>query len=114
MDSMKQDNVIEKLKLSEDIADRGGLRAAYLAYQSWRKDHESELSLPGLNYTQNQLFFISAANAYCAMLSPDDMKIRIPPKFRVTEPMSDMPEFSEAFNCARNSRMNRGFNCKVW
>lgn len=49
------------LLLGENIADNGGLKAAYHAYLKLSKDYPNELTLPGLNYTQNQLFFISFA-----------------------------------------------------
>ncbi|XP_035205492.1 neprilysin-2-like isoform X2 [Stegodyphus dumicola] len=47
----------------DNIADNAGLKAAYLAYQSWVRIHKTEKMLPGLKYTPNQLFFISAAQS---------------------------------------------------
>lgn len=45
----------------ENIADNGGLKAAYHAYLKLSKNSSKDYFLPGLNYTQNQLFFISFA-----------------------------------------------------
>ena len=50
--------------LGENIADNGGVKTAYYAYQSWLKAndyHESRAALPGLNMTAEQLFFVAFA-----------------------------------------------------
>ena len=47
--------------LGENIADNGGLKASFRAYQKWLRDHgdhEDNAILPGLNLTENQLFFL--------------------------------------------------------
>ncbi|GCB82413.1 hypothetical protein scyTo_0023221, partial [Scyliorhinus torazame] len=50
-----------QLTLGENIADMGGLKLAYYAYQKWIRDHGPERPLPGLKYTHNQLLFIAFA-----------------------------------------------------
>lgn len=45
----------------ENIADNGGLKAAYHAYISMPKYYKDLLQLPGVNMTQNQLFFLNFA-----------------------------------------------------
>lgn len=48
--------------LGENIADNGGLRAAYNAYiRSKLETTADTLPLPGINMTHRQLFFISFA-----------------------------------------------------
>ena len=46
----------------ENIADNGGIREAYKAYQRFKKRNTDRLVLPGLvNYNQEQLFFVGFA-----------------------------------------------------
>ncbi|XP_035221859.1 neprilysin-2-like [Stegodyphus dumicola] len=104
----------------ENIADLGGIKAAYLAYQTWTKDNGIEPALPGLNYTQNQLFFISAANVWCGKYRPEDLKTSVmygyhsPDMLRVIGPMSNLQAFSDAFQCPEDSKMVRQNRCQVW
>ncbi|XP_035222103.1 endothelin-converting enzyme homolog, partial [Stegodyphus dumicola] len=103
-----------------NVADNVGLRAAHLAYQTWVRRNTNERNLPGLKYTPDQLFWISAANVYCELRQPETFELSInsdaysPGKFRVIGPMSNLPEFSKAFNCPSDSRMNRKNKCKIW
>ncbi|XP_035210660.1 neprilysin-2-like [Stegodyphus dumicola] len=104
----------------ENIADNGGLKEAYMAYQKWVRHNGIELKLPGLKYTQNQLFWISAANAWCEKIRPEILSMYIitdthsPSKFRVNGPMSNLPEFAEDFHCTLGSPMNPEDKCTVW
>jgi len=105
----------------ENIADNGGIKEAYQAYQSWVQRHgQQEKRLPGLKYTQNQLFWISAANVWCNKYRPESLKLRIltgvhsPGEFRVRGPFSNMKKFNEDFNCPTASPMNPVNKCYVW
>ncbi|XP_033212286.1 neprilysin-2-like [Belonocnema kinseyi] len=104
----------------ENIADNGGVKISYLAYQDWLKKHGPELKLPGLNYSQTQLFWIQAAIQHCAKYTKESLKNDImtsdysPAKFRVLGTFSNRPEFSKDFNCPRDSTMNPVKKCSVW
>ena len=56
---------------------------------SWVQRHGDEPLLPGLNYTQRQLFWISGANVWCSKHRPKALKLSVitgahsPDKFRV-------------------------------
>lgn len=45
----------------ENIADNGGLKAAFHAYRAMPKSYKDQLPLPGLNLTHRQLFFLNFA-----------------------------------------------------
>lgn len=47
--------------LGENIADNGGLKAAFHAYLETPKDASDQMPLPGLNFTHRQLFFLNFA-----------------------------------------------------
>ncbi|PAV77556.1 hypothetical protein WR25_07172 [Diploscapter pachys] len=60
-----------KNTIGENIADAGGLRIAYQAY-NMKLEREAEIkSLPGLtNFTNKQLFFLAFANTWCEAIKP--------------------------------------------
>lgn len=57
--------------LGENIADNGAVKGMYGAYQTFVERNGPEPTLPELNYTQNQLFWISAAQLWCAVTRPE-------------------------------------------
>ncbi|XP_015774671.1 PREDICTED: endothelin-converting enzyme 1-like [Acropora digitifera] len=97
-----------KQTLSENIADNGGLKLAYSAYQGWIQMNGRELKLPGLDFTPEQLFFLGFAQ-----VSPDllpDLLFSC----RVLAAVSNSDEFAAAFQCPVNSTMNPVHKCQVW
>ncbi|XP_034972039.1 phosphate-regulating neutral endopeptidase PHEX isoform X2 [Zootoca vivipara] len=117
-------NVKGKRTLAENIADNGGLREAFRAYRKWIKEKrqgEEEALLPGIDFTHNQLFFLSYAHVRCNAFRPEGAREQIytgahsPPQFRVIGAMSNFEEFQKAFNCPETTTMNRGGDsCRVW
>ncbi|XP_056631851.1 neprilysin-2 isoform X2 [Diorhabda sublineata] len=104
----------------ENIADNGGIKEAYLAYNSWVKRHGQEPKLPGLKYTPNQMFWISAANSWCSKYRPESLKLRVltgyhsPGRFRVLGPLRNSEYFRKDFKCPSGSNMNPNKKCTVW
>ncbi|KAI5692897.1 hypothetical protein M8J75_003309 [Diaphorina citri] len=105
----------------ENIADNGGIKEAYNAYNVWTREHGEEPRLPGLQqYSPRQMFWISAASTWCSLFRPETLKIRIltdthsPGEFRVLGPLSNLKEFARDFQCPLGSRMNPPHKCEVW
>ncbi|KAL7644945.1 UNVERIFIED_CONTAM: hypothetical protein RMT77_004762 [Armadillidium vulgare] len=104
----------------ENIADNGGIKEAYKAYHKWAEDNGKEKRLPGLKYTTDQLFWISAGQVWCSKYRPESLKVRIltgvhsPGRFRVVGSFSNSEEFSTAWNCPVGSKMNPQKKCSVW
>eukprot|EP00090_Calanus_glacialis_P020602 TRINITY_DN3177_c0_g1_i1.p1 TRINITY_DN3177_c0_g1~~TRINITY_DN3177_c0_g1_i1.p1 ORF type:complete len:763 (-),score=121.64 TRINITY_DN3177_c0_g1_i1:74-2362(-) len=105
----------------ENIADNGGIKEAYRAYDSWVNRHGAESRLPGLqNYTPHQMFWISAANTWCSKYRDKALEKRIktgahsPGMFRVQGPFSNSKEFANDFKCPLGSKMNPVKKCEVW
>ncbi|XP_043474740.1 endothelin-converting enzyme homolog isoform X2 [Leptopilina heterotoma] len=109
-----------KQTLGENIADNGGLKAAYHAYITTPKNYKDQLQLPGLNMTHRQLFFLNFAQVWCSAVTSEAIGLQIekdshcPAKFRVIGPLSNLPEFSTEFNCPLGSKMNPTHKCEVW
>nr|ARK20047.1 neprilysin-like protein 13 [Ampulex compressa] len=107
---------------TENIADAMGLKAAYLAFQKRLEKMEGECPmLPHFaKFTCEQLFFISFANTFCMAMRPFALLKHVQEnhhstsRTRVNGAVSNMPEFSKAFNCKPNSFLNPKKKCDVW
>lgn len=96
------------------------MKEAYLAYNKWTERHGSENLLPGLPYTQQQLFWISAAQTWCSTARSWYIKMTIatdshaPNRFRVLGSMQNNKDFSKDFKCSLGSPMNPIKKCEIW
>ncbi|KAM7310539.1 hypothetical protein ISCGN_007447 [Ixodes scapularis] len=109
-----------KQTLGENIADNGGLKAAFHAFEDWLGTHPDEPPLPGVNLTHKQLFYVGFAQVWCSTETPEAIHLQIlsdphsPAKYRVTGPVSNSEEFAREFQCRKNSAMNTKKKCEVW
>ncbi|PIN97495.1 hypothetical protein AB205_0113430 [Aquarana catesbeiana] len=109
-----------KQTLGENIADNGGLKAAYHAYKSWLQKHGEEKRLPGVGLSNHQLFFVGFAQVWCSVRTPESSHEGLvtdphsPAKFRVIGTLSNSKDFAEHFNCPKGTPMNPGKYCDVW
>ncbi|KAH8265503.1 hypothetical protein KR038_009426 [Drosophila bunnanda] len=107
----------------ENIADNGGLRQAFHAYQRWMQEHPNEVPdevLPGLNMTGPQLFFLNFGQVWCGAMRPEAIRnklntaIHSPGRFRVIGTLSNSVDFAREFRCPLGSPMNPSKKCSVW
>lgn len=76
--------------------------------------------MPGLKYTPDQLFWISAANNWCSKIRPQQMVeaiqmgVHSPGEYRVRGTFANMEQFSKDFSCPIGSPMNPENKCSVW
>jgi endothelin-converting enzyme/putative endopeptidase len=109
-----------ELTLGENIADNGGLKQAYDAYKGWEAQQGEEVppAVPGL--TNDQLFFVSYAQVWCAKMTPEAARMQVtvdphsPARFRVIGAITNHPAFGAAFQCAPGTPMNPVDKCQVW
>ncbi|KAJ8983667.1 hypothetical protein NQ317_003454 [Molorchus minor] len=104
----------------ENIADNGGIKEAYLAYNKWVERNGEEPYLPGLKYSGRQMFWVSAASIWCSKTRTEELQQLIvtdehaPDKYRVIVPMSNMEYFARDFKCSVGSKMNPAKKCQIW
>ncbi|GFS89724.1 endothelin-converting enzyme homolog [Nephila pilipes] len=108
------------ITLGENIADTGGLLAAFSAYQKLLKRIGTEPKLPGLPYSERQMFWIAFASVWCRKQTNHHLEYTIensvhaPAKFRVNGALSNIKEFSEDFKCEKGSKLNPDSKCSLW
>ncbi|XP_059156550.1 endothelin-converting enzyme 1-like [Physella acuta] len=111
-------NLRGTLNLGENIADNGGLKFSYMAYKTAVTSPEQ--ALPGLELTDDQLFFLGFSQLWCGHYSPEYEITSIQTqrhthnRYRVIGTVSNSQEFSRAFNCPSHSPMNPEKKCQVW
>jgi putative endopeptidase len=108
-----------ELTLGENLADLGGLAIAYDAFQKTAQAKKGE-KIDG--FTPEQRFFLSWAQVWRANIRPEEAASRIvtdphsPGEYRTNGPLSNMPEWYQAFNVKPGAKMYRPENerAKVW
>ncbi|KAM3959234.1 LOW QUALITY PROTEIN: neprilysin-4-like [Aphomia sociella] len=116
--NMKLDGVNTQ---GENIADNGGVKQAFRAYLHWLQKHDAaDETLPGLNHTHTQLFFLNFAQVWCGAMRPEAMRNKLktavhsPGRFRVIGTLSNSHDFAREFRCPPGSPMNPTDKCTVW
>ncbi|CAK4177794.1 unnamed protein product [Aphanomyces euteiches] len=104
-----------RLTLGETIADNGGVKASFRAYQEYIKTHESK-------YTKEageKLFFVSMTQGWCAKFKDAGLKYILadphpPNRFRVFGALQNNFDFARVFNCPADTFMNPKTKCTLW
>ena len=108
-----------ELTQGENIADLGGIIMAYEAFKK-TDQFKNNVTIAGVNPTQR--FFLGYALAWLVNERPEAIANQVksnehsPAKFRVNGPLSNMPEFYEAFNIKQGDAMwvADSLRVKIW
>jgi putative endopeptidase len=108
-----------KLTLGENIADLGGIT---IAYHAFKKTMEGKPHTKIDGYTPEQRFFLAWGQMWRRNYTDANLKQRIttdthsPSVFRANGPLSNLPEFFQAFNCKQSGAMERPVDkqVKIW
>jgi putative endopeptidase len=104
----------------ENIADLGGVKIALSALEtalSRQTAEAREMKIDGL--TPEQRFFLSYAQIWRMNIRPEYLRLSLnvdphsPAPFRVNGPLSNLPEFADAFGVSAPSPMIRPENERV-
>lgn len=108
-----------KLVKGEAIADLGGLKIAWLAYQKSLEGKPRPADIDGL--TAEQRFFLGFGQAWKANARPQFETYQSNtdphplPRFRLNGTVANMPEFFKAFGCGETDKMVRTKDrCQIW
>ncbi|KAG0337095.1 hypothetical protein BG000_005825 [Podila horticola] len=122
----RENHVNGKLTLGENLADNGGLKTAYDAWQvRFKSDphgntYKNHL-LSGLEeFNRDQLFYMAFARVWCSQRRPasaiESLRTdpHAPAKWRVNGAVQNSKHFTEVFNCAARKPMNPDTKCDMW
>ncbi|HEU4415886.1 MAG TPA: M13 family metallopeptidase [Candidatus Angelobacter sp.] len=108
-----------KLVLGESIGDLAGAKIAYLAFKKAQQTRPSP-TIDG--FTPDQQFFIAWGQWRGDEIRPETQRTMVQGdphpigKYRVIGPLSNLPEFKQAFSCEEGSAMVRpaADRCQIW
>jgi len=100
-----------RLTLGENIADLGGLKIAFAALKRalGRKGRPAPID----GQTPEQRFFFGHARVWRSVMRDEALRLRLrtdphsPGRYRVNGPLSNLPEFYDAFDCSADRPMRR-------
>jgi len=106
----------------------GGEHFVSLVYDAFRVYHAElwmqrngvEDGLPGLPFSNRQMYWIAHARSFCATFNDDFLAKQIttgthsPSEFRVNGPYMNYEAFARDFNCPPDSYMNPTRKCTIW
>jgi putative endopeptidase len=107
---IKGEHINGKLTLGENIADLGGLKIAFAA---WKKSLGGKDAAVMEGFTGEQRFFLGAAQVWRNHIRNEALSVRLktdphsPGQYRVLGPLSNLPEFFEAWSCGDGTAMKR-------
>jgi endothelin-converting enzyme/putative endopeptidase len=109
-----------KMVLGESIGDLGGAKVAFLAYKKSLEGKPRPADIDG--FTPEQQFFIAWGQWRGDAIRIEEQRVMMQAdphpigKYRVNGPLSNLPEFQQAFSCKVDAAMVRQGDkrCDVW
>jgi len=109
-----------RLTLGEDIADLGGLKIAYAAFQHSLAGRPRPQAIDGLS--PEQRFFLAWAQIWRNQATDQYLRNLVtvdphaPARWRVMGPLANLPEFAQAFGCKAGDTMVRpdSLRATIW
>ena len=109
------------LSLSEQMADTFGILVSYKAYLNQLRSttllKDGHKLLPGLNFNQEQLFFIRYSQSYCRKHKITNVaefeQFHVIHEYRAFQPRL-IPEFNTAFKCSEAYGKNVFKTCSIF
>lgn len=111
-------NINGRLTLGENLADLGGLTMAYAAYQKSLEGEPKPANIDG--FTPEQRLFLGYAQVWATKSTQEFERQQVltdphsNARYRVNGPLSNLPQFAEAFSCKQGDKMVRTDSCKIW
>ena len=104
--------------ITENVADNAGSQSSWVAWRQYIADHGEDKPIQGVDFSSEQLFFISWARLWCEAKQPGAYEgytdVHSPNYARVIGVLQNHPHFADAFSCAAGDRMNPVKKCSVW
>lgn len=106
-----------ELTLGENIADNGGIKLAYAAFEEAKK---AAPPTPAGARTPEQDFFISYAQIWCQNERAEYRRTHTatdphsPARWRVIGPLQNFAPFAATFQCTEGKKMVKKDRCEIW
>jgi putative endopeptidase len=124
-DQYSQYVIVDDVKINgaltsgEDIADLGG---ALLAWMAWQEETRTMQLTASDGLSPAQRFFVGFAQWSCANERPEVLRVHAivdphsPPRARINEVVTNMPEFAAAFHCKPGQALVKAPEkmCRIW
>jgi predicted metalloendopeptidase len=109
-----------KLTAGENIADIGGVKLGFVAYQGWKTRQSPPPPAQVEGFTDEQLYFLAYGQSWCSKDTTERLETMArsnphsPPRWRANGVVVNLPAFAAAFQCKAGAAMNPGKVCEVW
>ncbi|GAB0489046.1 hypothetical protein MMPV_000262 [Pyropia vietnamensis] len=108
--------------LPENLADAGGIKSSWEAFQARVSARRAGPRNPKLHakFNDDQLFAIGFAQTWCRKYTVEAQRKRLkedvhsPGRFRAEGTLSQFPPFAAAFKCKAGARYNPAKRCSLW